>query len=29
MGCVRLSDDDVALVYDMLESGRSTVQITW
>lgn len=29
MGCVRLGDDDVALVYDMLESGRSTVQITW
>ncbi|MEZ6189742.1 MAG: L,D-transpeptidase family protein [Phycisphaerales bacterium] len=29
MGCVRLSDDDIALVYDMLESGRSTVQITW
>jgi len=29
MGCVRLNDDDIALVYDMLESGRSTVQITW
>lgn len=29
MGCIRLNDEDIALVYDMLEPGRSTVQITW
>ena len=29
MGCVRMSDDDIALLFDMLSPGQSTVQITW
>ena len=29
MGCIRMRDDDVALVYDMLAGGKSTVQIRW
>ncbi len=29
MGCVRMSDDDVELIYNMLEGGQSTVLITW
>jgi len=29
MGCVRLRDEDIALVYDMLEPGKSKVLITW
>jgi lipoprotein-anchoring transpeptidase ErfK/SrfK len=29
MGCVRLRDKDIALLFNMLEPGRSTVHITW
>lgn len=29
MGCIRMSDDDIALVYDMLMPGKSTVVIGW
>ncbi len=29
MGCVRMSDDDIELVFNMLASGESTVDITW
>ncbi len=29
MGCVRMSDKDIKLIYNMLEPGKSTVQITW
>ena len=29
MGCVRLRDKDIELLYQMLEPGRSTVHITW
>jgi LysM repeat protein len=29
MGCVRLQDKDIELVYDMLASGQSTVVISW
>lgn len=29
MGCIRLRDRDIALLYDMLEGGQSTVRIGW
>jgi len=29
MGCIRLRDRDIELVFDMFEGGQSTVQITW
>jgi lipoprotein-anchoring transpeptidase ErfK/SrfK len=29
MGCVRMRDKDIGLVFDMLEGGLSTVQIDW
>ncbi len=29
MGCIRMRDKDIGLVYDMLEGGTSTVQINW
>lgn len=29
MGCVRLADKDIKLIYQMFEGGQSTVQINW
>lgn len=29
MGCIRLRDKDIKLVFNLLESGQSTVVITW
>ncbi len=29
MGCIRMSDIDIELIYHMLEGGGSTVRITW
>lgn len=29
MGCIRMRDKDIELVFNMLESGQSTVLITW
>ena len=29
MGCIRLREKDIELVFDMLEGGQSTVQINW
>ncbi len=29
MGCIRLREKDIGLVFDMLEGGQSTVQIDW
>jgi len=29
MGCIRMRDQDIELVYDMLAGGKSTVQIGW